>query len=123
MAARVSTGSYTPFLVCYIQLRVDKCGRQEEEVKGSGGEGKTPSQDAERVGGVGGRMHGSEPAGGGRGARTRAAERGMGRNGGQHEEPRDRSTVDLCVSRQENWGEACGIWGLQGGSIRKRALD
>lgn len=53
VAARVSTGSYTPFRVCYIQLSVDKCGRKEEEVKGSGGEGNTPSQDAERV--VGGR--------------------------------------------------------------------
>lgn len=123
MAARVSTGSYTPFHVCYIQLSVDKCGRKEEEVKGSGGEGTTPSQDAERVVGVGRRMHRSEPAGGGWGARTREAEPGMGRNSGQHEEPHERTAVDRCVSHQENWGEACGIWGLQGGSIRKRALD
>lgn len=84
MAARVSTGSYTPFHVCYIQLSVDKCRRKEEEVKGSVGEGKLLARMLREWCGVGGRIHRSEPAGGGCGGRTREAEPGMGRNSGQH---------------------------------------
>ena len=87
------------------------------------GRGKLLARMLREGWGVGGRMHRSDPAGVGWERRTKEAEPGMGRNSGQHKGPHGRTTMDHCVSHQETWGETCGIWGLEGGSIRKRALD
>ena len=86
------------------------------------GRGKLLARMLREGWGVSGRMHRSELAGG-VGREKKRAEPGMGRNSGQHKEPHERTTMDHCVSHQETWGETCGIWGLERGSIRKRVLD